>query len=354
MINFRYHIVSITAVFLALGIGVALGSTFLDQATVDVLNRNIRSAENRIKDTNAENEQLRATDQRAQARDQALVQDAAAFLGDDLTDVPVVVVVAPGVDGDVVDRILGVLDATGADLRGTLSLTDRLGVPDDGAVDADVAASLDVAAEPAALRAGIRRALVEALVAAGQPTTGPSGADATTTTTVPATTTTVAGTAGSEPSDPSTTALADASALVSLLADKGYLSVEAGPGLDAASPLLDREGHRYLYVTQPGLDASADSILLGLLPTGSDLQVPAVVVTSTAPARGEDDPELPPDAVAQIRASEDLSARYGTVDDADTFTGLAAAVLSLDVLGDQAPGHYGQGEGATSVLPPAS
>ena len=129
MINFRYHIVSITAVFLALGIGVALGSTFLDQATVDVLNRNIRSAENRIKDTNAENEQLRATDQRAQARDQALVQDAAAFLGDDLTDVPVVVVVAPGVDGDVVDRILGVLDATGADLRGTLSLTDRTALP---------------------------------------------------------------------------------------------------------------------------------------------------------------------------------------------------------------------------------
>ena len=35
MINLRYHIVSITAVFLALGIGLTLGSTFLDRVTVD-------------------------------------------------------------------------------------------------------------------------------------------------------------------------------------------------------------------------------------------------------------------------------------------------------------------------------
>ena len=53
MINIRYHIVSITAVFLALGIGVALGSTFLDRVTVNVLDDQISSAENRIRETNA-------------------------------------------------------------------------------------------------------------------------------------------------------------------------------------------------------------------------------------------------------------------------------------------------------------
>ncbi len=37
MINLRYHIISITAVFLALGIGLTLGSTFLDRVTVDTL-----------------------------------------------------------------------------------------------------------------------------------------------------------------------------------------------------------------------------------------------------------------------------------------------------------------------------
>ena len=38
MINLRYHIVSITAVFLALAIGVVMGTSFLSRATVDLLN----------------------------------------------------------------------------------------------------------------------------------------------------------------------------------------------------------------------------------------------------------------------------------------------------------------------------
>ena len=37
MINLRYHIVSIVAVFLALGIGLALGSTFVDSILVNEL-----------------------------------------------------------------------------------------------------------------------------------------------------------------------------------------------------------------------------------------------------------------------------------------------------------------------------
>lgn len=37
MINLRYHIISIVAVFLALGIGLALGSTFVDSILVNEL-----------------------------------------------------------------------------------------------------------------------------------------------------------------------------------------------------------------------------------------------------------------------------------------------------------------------------
>ena len=37
MINLRYHIVSIVAVFLALGIGVLMGSTIVDRAIVSTL-----------------------------------------------------------------------------------------------------------------------------------------------------------------------------------------------------------------------------------------------------------------------------------------------------------------------------
>ncbi len=46
MINFRYHIVSLIAVFLALGIGLVLGTTFLDDATIDGLERQLDGLEN--------------------------------------------------------------------------------------------------------------------------------------------------------------------------------------------------------------------------------------------------------------------------------------------------------------------
>ena len=37
MINFRFHLISLVAVFLALGVGVAMGASFIDRATVDSL-----------------------------------------------------------------------------------------------------------------------------------------------------------------------------------------------------------------------------------------------------------------------------------------------------------------------------
>ena len=95
MINIRYHIVSITAVFLALGIGVALGSTFLDRATVDLLDRNIRSAENRIqRDQRGERPPHRAARRRPRARRQPDPHRQRGLLADELTDVPVLVVTA--------------------------------------------------------------------------------------------------------------------------------------------------------------------------------------------------------------------------------------------------------------------
>ena len=41
MINLRYHIVSLVAVFLALGMGIVMGSTVIDRVTVDALNNNL-------------------------------------------------------------------------------------------------------------------------------------------------------------------------------------------------------------------------------------------------------------------------------------------------------------------------
>ncbi|MEC8829048.1 MAG: copper transporter, partial [Actinomycetota bacterium] len=45
MINLRYHIISIVAVFLALGIGLALGSTFVDSVLVNELEDQVNEFE---------------------------------------------------------------------------------------------------------------------------------------------------------------------------------------------------------------------------------------------------------------------------------------------------------------------
>lgn len=59
MINFRYHLISIVAVFLALGIGVVMGSTVIDRAIVDSLKNRIETAEQNSIDRKAENNILK-------------------------------------------------------------------------------------------------------------------------------------------------------------------------------------------------------------------------------------------------------------------------------------------------------
>ena len=48
MISFRFHVVSITAVFLAIAIGVVVGSTYVDGLTVDRLENRIETVEGRV------------------------------------------------------------------------------------------------------------------------------------------------------------------------------------------------------------------------------------------------------------------------------------------------------------------
>ncbi|MBV9932696.1 MAG: copper transporter, partial [Actinobacteria bacterium] len=60
MINFRYHLVSLTAVFLALAIGIAMGATVVDQATVKLLRSQLDSVRTRANNTNTQNDALRA------------------------------------------------------------------------------------------------------------------------------------------------------------------------------------------------------------------------------------------------------------------------------------------------------
>src|SRR5687768_1406651 len=58
MVNFRFHLVSLTAVFLALAMGIAMGATVVDRALVDQLEEQLNGVERRTERTNADNGRL--------------------------------------------------------------------------------------------------------------------------------------------------------------------------------------------------------------------------------------------------------------------------------------------------------
>jgi len=60
VIDFRYHLVSIVAVFLALAIGIVLGSTELQGNTIDVLRSSSNSLKNQLDQTQAERNSAQA------------------------------------------------------------------------------------------------------------------------------------------------------------------------------------------------------------------------------------------------------------------------------------------------------
>ena len=378
MINLRYHIVSITAVFLALGIGTALGGTFLDRYTVDVLDRNIKSAEQRIADTERENGRLEGEISEANARDDALIATGSATLfADELTDLPVLVVVSEGADADVVSNLRLALGRSGADLRGTLELRNALALDEE--VDESLAEVVEQdPADPDAVRAAVQTQLRDAFFEAGvaaeeepsdegdrategdepSTTTSTTAVDpfATTTTVVedpnaPTTTTTEAG-AGDEPTDAEDAGPGgEQPDIVTALLERELVRLTPGPGYDENDPILEDRGYRYVFVGGVDLEAIAPTVMLSLLPTTPRLAIPAVVVSPTVPTPGDDDEEPTATVVVSVRSNNERASIYNTVDDVDTFTGLTSTILLLRDLDSVETGHYGQAAGSSAVLP---
>jgi Copper transport outer membrane protein, MctB len=118
VISLRYHIVSLVAVFLALALGIVVGSTVLKEGSVSVL----RATSERVRQ---DNEGYR-TENLALKQEQARLQDFAATALPDLVrgrlkDRPVVLLDTDRVDGGVRDRVTQVLQAAGAEVDGRVT-----------------------------------------------------------------------------------------------------------------------------------------------------------------------------------------------------------------------------------------
>jgi len=120
VIDFRYHLVSIIAVFLALAVGLAVGSTALTGTAEQALT----AAQHRLSSQNKALTKQNGVLKDQVAGDQAFAQaNSARLLAGLLADERVVVIAAPGADSAVTGGLTTALREAGATVSGQVTLT---------------------------------------------------------------------------------------------------------------------------------------------------------------------------------------------------------------------------------------
>ena len=126
MIDFRYHLVSIVSIFLALAVGIVLGAGPLKE---DIGNRLTQETSALRAEKSQLRTQLDAAKRGAAGRDSFSAAVAPAIMKDRLSGKTVALVVAPGADADLVKNTTASLVTAGAQVGSTITLTDAWADP---------------------------------------------------------------------------------------------------------------------------------------------------------------------------------------------------------------------------------
>lgn len=320
MIDFRYHLVSLISVFLALAVGIALGAGPLKEAIGDTLT-------GQVDKLREEKDALRSELDTASA-DVAAVEEFVTAAGptlvaDTLTDRNVAVVVLGEVDADTVAEITGDLTDAGATVTAQATLTDAWSSVDQRSFRQALVANMTDYLDPApADDASADTALADALVQ------GLTGADPSDPTKSSSAATTLVGllTSGDDP-------LLSLSGNVSAPADAVVLLTDQ-VDMDAPDESADRN------VDQDQLDATLGSYT-ALARVAQERSEGAVV----ADGRGGDGT-----LSAAILADEATAEAVTTVNGVQGATGRVSVPLALNATIGGTIGHYGIGDDLT-VLP---
>ncbi|MFC5370204.1 copper transporter [Arcanobacterium bovis] len=119
MVDFRYHLVSLVAVFLALSVGIILGAGPLQNSIGEALSGEVSS----LRDTNmslkADNEALKAMKEHQEV---ALLDASPLIIGGTLSGSNVAVVVLPGTPKETVDSAVELIGESGAKVSGVVAI----------------------------------------------------------------------------------------------------------------------------------------------------------------------------------------------------------------------------------------
>ncbi|GAA0277611.1 copper transporter [Cryptosporangium japonicum] len=119
MINFRYHVVSLTAVFLALAVGLVLGTAALNGTVQNQLNEQVSGLRNSNGQLRDQVEELQT---RAASQDEFVRQVAPGLLAGTLTGRTVLLVSGPTADNDDRDQVVKMLTTAGAKITGQVRM----------------------------------------------------------------------------------------------------------------------------------------------------------------------------------------------------------------------------------------
>ncbi|HEC11533.1 MAG TPA: hypothetical protein ENI86_18505 [Acidimicrobiales bacterium] len=341
MINLRYHIVSIVAVFLALGIGVALGSTFVDGFVVGTLRRNVDILESERNDLRNELQQQREL-LAAQQEERAILEANALPLigGRRLEDVPVLVIAVEGVDPARVETLRVAILGAAARFDGVVWLTPRLDLTDPQN-RADLARVFGLADDGENL---VRRALQNRLLRALFPEPPPPESQLLGEVLADITGDLVEST--DSLSVPGPDAQVPTRGVLEMLRDGGFIEFDGDLTATGSLDGLAEFGTRFYIVDDADGELDPEDLILPLMRSAVELEnTSPMVAFEPEPSSENDNPVF---FVGPIRSDELLSTRVATVDHGSTFAGHLAALVALD-RGEV--GHYGSDPTAERLLP---
>lgn len=302
MISFRYHLVSIVAVFLALALGVLVGTTVVNQGIVDDLRRRTNAA---VQNSDKLRDQIAdlKTQLDASKSFESIVMPT--LIRDQLTGAEVLVVTQQDVAASDVDGVRRALTDAGASVVAEIVVTNRMALSDSNS-RADLARTLGTAES-----AGPDELAKQAAQAVGARLANGPG-------------------------------LTSSDDLLSSLDSAGFVVLRGGTGTSG----IGGTGQAVVLLSgttrPPAVDAGLFMVPLAAALVEAQRPVAAAEIQATvAPF------------VSLLRDDGSLDGHLVTVDDADSMPGRLALVLGLrDLLASPGKGgDYGVKAGASALLP---
>ena len=128
MIDFRYHLVSLVSVFLALAVGIVLGAGPLNEPIARGLSQSVQQLR---QDRDTLNDQLKTAQVGIANRDAFIRQIEPDLVADQLGGRSVVLVTLPGFDADAVKPLTAAIAASGAKVTGRVDVQNAWVDPND-------------------------------------------------------------------------------------------------------------------------------------------------------------------------------------------------------------------------------